>query len=64
MSEDIKNEKGTNSPTTVEMSYSIKRKIGNNFKKILFSPIQRLQQNENAQFIWENYPAYHRIIEL
>lgn len=31
MSEDIKNEKGTNSTTTVEMSYSIKRKIGNNF---------------------------------
>lgn len=33
MSEDIKNEKGTNSTTTVEMSYSIKGKIGNIFLK-------------------------------
>lgn len=64
MSEHRKHEKGTNSTMTVEMSYSIKGKIGNNFIKILFSPLWRLQHNENAQFIWEGYSTYHRIIEL
>lgn len=62
MSEHRKHRKGTNRITTVEMSYSIKGKIGNNFKKF-FSPVWRLQHNANAQFVWEGYPVCHRITE-